>query len=250
MKIGIRAGHSPNCLGAMGIVNEHEQMKLYYAAIKSILEKYGHTVVDCNSAGRNAGAELSEGAAKANAAGVDLFVSLHMNASNGQAHGTEALVSSPNSGALRYAQNLCTNFGALGFTNRGVKFQQFFEMRNIAAANIIFEVCFCDSAVDMGIYNKYSWLDLAHRFCNAIDKNIPIDPPAAAKGYVVTNYLPRSSADYAGVEIKSILKLFGDVTCFVRGNEKGIWIETQYLSLDKCEDLKKTIGSLFYEIKK
>jgi len=249
MKIGLRAGHSPYCLGAMGIVNEHEQMKLYFTVIKGVLEKYGHVVVDCNSTGNNASAELSEGVKKANAAGVDLFVSLHMNASNGLGHGTEALVSSSNSGAYAYAQNLCTNFGALGFTNRGVKFKQFFEMTNIAAANIIFEVCFCDSAVDIAVYNKYSWLELAHRFCNAIDKNIPINPPIE-KGYIVTNYLPKSSPDYDGVEIKNILKYFDGVNCYIRGNEKGIWLETEYLPLSKCEDIKKVIGPMFYEIKK
>ena len=32
MKIGLRAGHSDNCTGAVGIVDEHAQMKLYYSA--------------------------------------------------------------------------------------------------------------------------------------------------------------------------------------------------------------------------
>ena len=34
MKIGLRAGHSGNSKGAIGIVDEHEQMKLYYGKIK------------------------------------------------------------------------------------------------------------------------------------------------------------------------------------------------------------------------
>lgn len=250
MRIGLRAGHSPNCLGAMGLVNEHEQMKKYYVAIKTVLEKYGHVVIDCNSYGGSAGAELSEGAAKANSTTLDLFVSLHMNASNGLGHGTEALVSSSNSGAFTYAQNLCTNFGALGFTNRGVKFKQLYEMNNIKAANIIFETCFCDNSQDIAIYSKYSWEELAYRFCNAIDKNIPLTPPVE-KGFIVTNYLPKYSQDYSGVEIKSVLgTYFNGVTCYIRGNDKGVWIETQYMPLSKCEELKKTLGKLFYEIKK
>ena len=48
MKIGLRAGRSDNCEGAVGIVNEHDQMKKYYAAVKSVFEQYGHTVIDCN----------------------------------------------------------------------------------------------------------------------------------------------------------------------------------------------------------
>ena len=113
MKIGLRAGHSDNCTGTIGIVDEHEQMKLYYAKIESVLVKYGHTVIDCNSNGSTESEELSEGATKSNNNNVELFVSLHMNSYNGSAHGTEALVSSTSSGAYSYAKNLCTNFNEL-----------------------------------------------------------------------------------------------------------------------------------------
>jgi N-acetylmuramoyl-L-alanine amidase len=41
MIIGLRAGHSDNCTGAIGIVDEHEQMKKYYVAVKAVFEKYG-----------------------------------------------------------------------------------------------------------------------------------------------------------------------------------------------------------------
>lgn len=250
MKIGLRAGHSDNCIGAVGIVNEHEEMKKYYSAVKSVLERYSHTVIDCNSNGSTEGEELSEGAAKANNANVDLFVSLHMNASDGQGHGVEALVSSEGSGAYNYALNLCNNLSALGFTNRGVKFEALYEMRNIKAPNIIFELCFCDSQTDIDIYNKYSWEQLAYRFCNVIDSNIPIDPTTIdAKGYVVTNYLPSDSENYDGVNINNILKYFDGITCYVRGNNKGIWIETQYLDMSKCNELKETLGNWFYSIK-
>lgn len=248
MKIGLRAGHSDNCTGAVGIVNEHEEMKKYFVAIKAVLEQYGHTVIDCNSNGATANAELSEGEAKANNANVDLFVSLHMNASNGQGHGVEALVSSANSGAYNYALNLCNNFSALGFTNRGVKFEALYEMRNIKAPNIIFELCFCDSQTDIDIYNKYSWEQLAYRFCNAIDSNISIEPVTETKRYVVTNYLPPESGHYDGVNINNVLKYFNGITCYVRGNNKGIWIETQYLDMSKCNELKRTLGSWFYSI--
>jgi N-acetylmuramoyl-L-alanine amidase len=176
MKIGLRAGHSDNCTGAIGILDEHDQMKLYYQSVKSVLEKYGHVIIDCNSNGSTASEELSEGANTANYNNVALFVSLHMNASNGQGHGTEALVSSTSSGAYSYANNLCINFSNLGFTNRGVKTSTgFYEMNHIAAPNIIFEICFCDSETDIAIYNKYSLEKLAYAFANALDNNIPKD---------------------------------------------------------------------------
>ena len=173
LKIGLRAGHSDNCLGAIGIVDEHEQMKLYYVEVKSVLEKYGHVVIDCNSNGITSNAELSEGGSKANNNNVDLFISFHMNASNGQGHGTEALVSSTLSKAYNCAANLCDNFSDLGFTNRGVKTStSLYEMNHVAAHNIIFEICFCDSQTDIAIYNRYSFEDLAYAFCNAIDSSI------------------------------------------------------------------------------
>jgi len=250
MIIGLRGGHSANCVGAIGIVKEYEQMQEFYKAVSQVFTSYGHTVIDCNSNGANASAELSEGATKANNAKVDIFISLHMNASNGQGHGVEALVSSANSGAVSYATNLCNNFSQLGFTNRGLKYESgFYEMNHIQAPNIIFEMCFCDSAVDMAIYYNCSWKALAYRLCNAIDSNIPMQAPTDSKGYVVTNYLPPDSATYDGVNINKVLEYFKGVTCYVRGNSKGVWIETQYLPIDKCNELKNTLGSWFYEIK-
>lgn len=251
MKIGLRAGHSDNCTGAIGIVDEHEEMKKYYAAVKSVFEEYGHTVIDCNSNASSQTGELSEGAEKCNSNNCDLFISLHMNCYNGSAHGCEALVSSENSAAYPYAKRLVNNFADLGFSNRGVKFEKLYEMNHISCGNIISEICFCDSAEDIEIYNKYSWEQLAHVLCNAIDPNIPkkCEKIDNKKYYVVTNYLPHAYNGYDGVDINYVLSYFNGVKCYVRGNEKGVWIETEYLSKQKCEELKQTLGSWFYEIK-
>lgn len=162
-------------------------MQEFFKYVSKILTSYGHTVVDCNSDGNTANVELSEGAGKANNSNVDLFISLHMNAFDGYANGTEALVSSASSKVLSYAIKLCENFSVLGFKNRGVKFQKLYEMNHVNAPNLIFEICFCYSQKDITIYNQYSWMQLAYRFCNAIDSNIPIEPPIESKGYVVTN---------------------------------------------------------------
>ncbi len=258
MKIGLRAGHSDNCIGAVGIVDEHSQMKLYYEAVKSVFEAYGHTVIDCNSNGSTASAELSEGATASNNANCDLFISLHMNCYNGSAHGTETLVSSTSSGAYQYAQNLVNNFAELGFTNRGVKCESLYEMNHINAPNIISEICFCDSEEDMAIYNQYSWEKLAHVLCNAIDSSIPKDVDSsvtttttAQTGYIITSYLPNGSNgnnDFEGVDANYVLKYFEGVKCYFRGNEKGVWIETQILSMDKCLELKASLGTWFYQI--
>ncbi|NRT88520.1 GH25 family lysozyme [Clostridium beijerinckii] len=70
-----------------------------------------------------------------------------------------------------------------------------------------------------------------------------------SKGYVVTTYLPNAYEGYDGIDINYILSYFQGVKPYVRGNDKGVWIETQYLDLDKCNELKSTLGSWFYEIK-
>lgn len=133
MRIGLRAGHSRNCLGAIGLRNEWESMKTLYPYVAKILREYGHTVVDCNSDASNQSAELAEGATKANNAGVDLFISLHMNSFNGSAHGVEAWTWGAASRANAVAQRLCDNYAKLGFYNRGVKYNSNYieEMNNI-----------------------------------------------------------------------------------------------------------------------
>lgn len=71
-----------------------------------------------------------------------------------------------------------------------------------------------------------------------------------SKGYVVTNYLKGAYEDYDGVDISYVLSYFQGVKCYVRGNNKGVWIETEYLPIDKCNELKKILGSWFYSIEK
>ncbi|SFD25159.1 hypothetical protein [Clostridium uliginosum] len=39
-----------------------------------------------------------------------------------------------------------------------------------------------------------------------------------------------------------------DVKCYVRGNSKGVWIETQVLPIVKCYELKNVLDSWFYSI--
>lgn len=249
MKIGLRGGHSPNCIGAVGILDEYSQMQKYYATVKRVFEQYGHTIIDCNSNGSNANEELSDGANKANSSNVDLFISLHMNCFNGSANGTEVLVSTVNSKAYKYAQKLVNNFAELGFNNRGVKFENLYEMNHIKAPNLISEICFCDSKKDINIYNKYSWEQLAYTLCNAIDPNIPkhVADTDHSKHYIITNYLPVDKDGY--LDINYVLSYFNNIKCYFKSDAKGMWIETQYLTLEQCNKLKEVLGTWLYAIR-
>ncbi|MGN2371951.1 GH25 family lysozyme [Clostridium cagae] len=71
-------------------------------------------------------------------------------------------------------------------------------------------------------------------------------------GYVVTNYLPdgyRGDNSFEGIDLNYVLSYFKDIRCYIRGDNKGIWLETQMLPMEKCLELKQTLGSWFYSIK-
>ncbi|BDS16169.1 hypothetical protein JUM001_04030 [Clostridium perfringens] len=207
MKIGLRAGHSKNCRGANGLRDEWESMNIFYGEVARVLEEYRHTVVNCNSSASSVNAELAEGANKANNAGVDLFISLHMNSFNGSAHGTEALTWGETSRANVYARRMCENFARLGFYNRGLKYQpNFYEMRHVNAPNIIFETCFCDSKKDIDIWSPLPWDTLARAVANAIDPNIPLKKEEIKKKYQVRVYTftEKEDAEKASKEIDNL----------------------------------------------
>lgn len=255
MKIGLRGGHSRNCIGAIGLVNEYEQMQKFYKAVSEMLIKYGYTVIDCNSNGSNASQELSEGVTKANNNNVDLFISLHMNAYNGTANGAETVVYSEKSKAYAIAKRIVNNYALLGFNNRGVKVNRgLYELRNSKAPAIISEICFCDSQKDIDIYNQYSWEQLASCLCNAIDGNIPYKSSEESnkKGYVITDYLKggyKGDGAFEDVDIEYYHNIIGkDIKIYAKGDQRGIWFTTENLPMSKCEEIKNKLGQLFYNI--
>ena len=53
MKIGLRGGHSPNCKGAIGLIDEQAEVRKIYNELVPMLQAVGHTVIDCNSNASN-----------------------------------------------------------------------------------------------------------------------------------------------------------------------------------------------------
>ena len=45
MKIGLRGGHSPNCKGAIGLIDEQAEVRKIYNELAPMLQAVGHTVV-------------------------------------------------------------------------------------------------------------------------------------------------------------------------------------------------------------
>lgn len=71
-------------------------------------------------------------------------------------------------------------------------------------------------------------------------------------GYVRTDYLPngyRGDGSFEGIDMEYVQEYFQGVRIYVKSNDKGIWVETQTLPMEKCKELQQTLGSWFYDIK-
>lgn len=165
--VGIDCGHRfTNSInsGANGILREVDVNRAVGRELIAILRNAGHTVIDCT----DNYSELEGRVTKANAQRLDLFISLHCNAFNGNAYGTETHIYP---GTSRTVATNVTNSIAntFGFTNRGVKESNFYVLRNTVAPAILIEMFFIDSAKDCGIYNGQ-----AGKLAEAIAKGIGV----------------------------------------------------------------------------
>ena len=152
MKFGIDCGHGGNDPGAIGCgFQERELTRQLGKLVTAKLKNQGHFVVDCspNWVGKN----LSKRCAIANNNRVDYFVSLHFNAFNSKAHGTEILYVSDRGLAL--AQKVLPEIVALGFKNRGCKIpkRRLTVLYDTDPPAILIEPCFIDCLGDMRLYN-------------------------------------------------------------------------------------------------
>ncbi|KAI3349022.1 glycoside hydrolase [Clostridium botulinum] len=94
---------------------------------------------------------------------------------------------------------------------------------------------------------------------NGISTNVDINTFTAdiftnnkTTGYVVTQYLPNGyngDGSFNGIDLNYVLSYMKGIRCYARGDSKGVWLETQMLSMEKCLELKQALGSWFYAIK-
>ncbi|MBD2295374.1 N-acetylmuramoyl-L-alanine amidase [Anabaena sphaerica FACHB-251] len=154
MKFGIDMGHNcPPDTGASGIKFEDKLTKEVGTKVIAKLESLGHTAISCtpNSA-TSVGQSLGRRCDIANRNKVDVFVSIHFNAFNGKANGTEVFAMSDS--GKKIAQPVLNEIIQLGFFNRGVKNgSHLYVIRNTNMTGILIECCFIDSAKDMQLYD-------------------------------------------------------------------------------------------------
>lgn len=164
MKIFIDAGHnfSGADTGASGNgIREQNITFLIADKLKNLLVSYGHEVfISRNSLEDNVGSTLSDSLNTrvnlANRYSVDLFVSIHCNAFNGEASGTETLVYSFNSKANEYAECIQKAITEkLGTKDRGIKERKDLAvLKKTSMPAILVETAFIDNEHDANLLLK------------------------------------------------------------------------------------------------
>ena len=164
MKIFIDAGHnfSGDDTGAQGNgIREQDITFMIANKLKSLLTSAGHEVfMSRNRLEDNVGSTLSDSLNTrvnlANRYGVHLFVSIHCNAFDGQANGTETLVYSFDSLAMEYAKRIQKSIiEKVGTTNRGVKERKDLAvLRKTSMPAVLIETAFIDNASDATLLVK------------------------------------------------------------------------------------------------
>lgn len=232
MKIGLRGGHSPNCKGAIGLIDEQAEVWKIYNELAPMLQAVGHTVVDCNSNASNVSGELSDGTNKANSAGCDIYVTLHMNAAGAaSAGGTEVwLYDASNQTMNTIASNICQNFANKGFTNRGVKYSSGYHDLNASnMPGMIVETLFCTGTDDVARYRNLGAKGIAELIAKAIDSRA-----SAGSGQGKQN----TKTDQEGVE---------DMQCMFTVDGKGCvyWMHDGVVTALEHPDELKIIQKIY-----
>ena len=209
MKFGIDIGHNcPPDSGAEGIKSENKLTMEVGNKVIAKLENLGHTVIACkpNSA-RTVNQSLGSRCEKANNNGVDIFVSIHFNAFNGQANGTEVFAISD--AGKKTAKSVLDEIVKLGFFNRGVKSgSHLYVLKRTNMPGILIEGCFIDSAKDMQIYDGEAMANAIVAGLTGKVASTPTNPaPNVPIPIPVPNGLVNTVIDEEQNKDKSILRL-------------------------------------------
>lgn len=164
MKILVNAGHTIQGLGygAVGLLKESEETRKIANALVVNLRRKGHFVNHCTV--NKSANYLRDVCTNANSIGADLFVSIHLNASNGQGKGSEVYTWNAEKN-----NTICDELSKLGFKNRGVKKgNHLYVIKNTKMKAILIEVCFLDNKEDVELYKKLG----VEKIAQAIAKGI------------------------------------------------------------------------------
>ena len=182
MKIGINCGHTTSGAGygAVGIIKESEHTRLVGKVLMKILANSGVEVVDCTVDKADTQSEyLKKSVDIANNNNVDLFISIHFNASSSH-EGNGVEVFTHNGIKHEEAVKICQNISDLGFKNRGIKYgTDLYVIKKTVARAMLIEVCFCDNETDVSTYLTLGEDKIAQAIFDGL--NIETKPETAPK---------------------------------------------------------------------
>ncbi|MBG1245087.1 N-acetylmuramoyl-L-alanine amidase [Nostoc sp. NZL] len=177
MKFGIDSGHNcPPDTGARGIKVEDNLTLDVGNRVITKLRALGNEVVVCKpSSARTVTESLSKRCSTANASRVDIYVSIHFNAFNRQANGTEVFATSEN--GRKIAKPVLDEIVKLGFFNRGVKSgSHLYVLKNTDMPAILVECCFIDSQKDMNLFNPETMANAIVKGLTGKLPSVPVNP--------------------------------------------------------------------------
>ena len=237
MRFNVHAGHtkqSGRSPGASGYVHESiEDRKIKDELIK-ILKGRGHTVYDCTHEGLSCSLNLYGIVRKCNRHKVDLDISIHLNCSNSEGHGTECLVYSTSSKSVSAAKKIMDSISKLGFTNRGLKIRpELAVLRKTKSPAVLIETLFCDNKTDYSLYKKVGAKGIAKAIADAVapasvsHSKTPAKKPAPEPKEKTTRYKVVAKE---GLNVRKSPKTGTVITALPKGTvisttkEKGGWV--------------------------
>jgi len=148
--IVISSGHGKYVRGASGVMDEVDEARKVTEQLATEIRARGievRTYHDDISKSQNE--NLNRIVDFHNSCDRDLDISVHFNAFDGTANGTEVLYLSQRD----LAAKLSAAIAASGFKDRGAKERtDLFFLNNTEQPAVLLEVCFCDNERDSGIY--------------------------------------------------------------------------------------------------
>lgn len=149
MKICIDPGHSDKTIGAVGSTGLMEKDVVLYVALRVgyHLKRHGEDVIYTRVNGTHK--KLAERAVIANNAKVDYFISIHLNAADKRADGTETYCYKFGGQGEKLARNIQAELvQALGRKDRGVKEGNLQVIRDTKMPGVLTEIVFIDNPVE------------------------------------------------------------------------------------------------------
>lgn len=166
MKILLISGHGA---GDPGACSYHGIEATETRKVKTQFEEYD-VQVDVYPIDRNAYADIENGCLQVNFADYDYVLEVHFNsAANIEATGVEVWVT-PIEKGITVEQTIVNKVATLGYTNRGVKRENFRVIRtakNKGVSAALIETCFISNQGDMNRYNNNFY-----KGCNAIVEGV------------------------------------------------------------------------------